>query len=940
MSHAPGSAGARSHPAVASLSMRFERERYVQLSKDQFAVLSELLDEGLDLPEASRGSWVAGLSEPFAGAKAILRKMLAYEAGGEAQDFLNTLPKFPAPGDAAPDPHETGLQPGARIGVYILIREIGQGGMSTVWLARRTDELVKRPVALKLPHLHLQSARFAERFARERDILANLTHPHIAHLYDAGITSEGQPFLAMEFVAGEPLTQYCTAHQLGIVERLQLFLQVLEAVDYAHAQGVIHRDLKPSNILVREGGEVVLLDFGIAKLLVDGQSEQTELTLHAGAALTPHYASPEQIRGDSLGPATDVYSLGVLLYELLSGQRPYELTGSTRRALEEAILSTDPRRPSEVATQRSRTGETAPRELVRNRLRGDLDIIVLKALKKPSAERYLTAAAFAEDLRRYLRGDTVSARPDTFWYRLTKRARRHRPALQGAAVAGLAIAAVAAAVISALEGGWMSNRHASAVTARPVGAEPASLTTTINPRSIAVLPFLDLSENKDQEYFSDGMTEQLINELAQLSSLRVSARTSSFYFKGKQSTVAEISKLLHVTAVVEGSVRRVGNQVRITVQLVDAGSGFHVWSHVYDRGLKDILEVQSSVATSIAQALNVTLTPDDWAKFALGGTQNPAAFDMYLRAEQQLRTGIDSEAGTRAALALFDQAIALDPNYAYAYTGRARSLDVLAVFHVDAATRDDVRRQALAAGERAVALAPQLGEAHATLAITRAYGLLDFAGAAPDFDRAIALSPGNARVQRLYAEFSSALGHREKAIAAAKRAVSLDPQNLLSHVTLGRALLHSRNYRDALLAFHDAEALKSDSNYLQGNIVAALVTSGQVEQARQRCESKTISLNDDNRHYCLALAYHLLGNQPTAERELAQLKALAGDEAAFGYAAIYAQWGDANTALAWLAKAEQRRDPSLQSLRVAPLLDPLRKYPEFHAIEERLKLPP
>jgi len=196
----------------------------VQLSKDEFAVLSELLDEGLDLSEASRGAWLEGLSEPFAGAKAILRKMLAQEASGEAQEFLTTLPKFAAAGDAAPDPHRSGLAPGARLGVYILIREIGQGGMSTVWLARRTDELVKRLVALKLPHLHLQSARFAERFARERDILANLTHPHIAHLYDAGISAEGQPFLAMEFVAGEPLTQYCTAHQLGIDERLQLFL--------------------------------------------------------------------------------------------------------------------------------------------------------------------------------------------------------------------------------------------------------------------------------------------------------------------------------------------------------------------------------------------------------------------------------------------------------------------------------------------------------------------------------------------------------------------------------------------------------------------------------------------------------------------------------------------------------------------------------------------
>jgi TolB-like protein/DNA-binding winged helix-turn-helix (wHTH) protein/Tfp pilus assembly protein PilF len=458
--------------------------------------------------------------------------------------------------------------------------------------------------------------------------------------------------------------------------------------------------------------------------------------------------------------------------------------------------------------------------------------------------------------------------------------------------------------------------------------------------SIVVLPFLDMSENKDQQYFADGMTEQLINELAQLSSLRVSARTSSFYFKGKQSTVAEIAKALNVTTVVEGSVRRVDNQVRITVQLIDAGNGFHLWSQAYDRDFKDILEVQSSVAASIAQALNVTLTPDDSAKFALGSTQNPDAYDVYLRAEQRLLMGLDSEPTTRAALALFDQAIALDPNYAVAYTGRARTLDGLAVFHVDARGRDDVRRQALSAGERAVELAPQLGEAHAALAITRAYGLLDFAGAAPEFERAIALSPGNARVQRLYAEFSSVLGHHSQALAAARRAVTLDPKNLLTRVTLGRAFHNSRNYHDALLAFHDAEAIKPDSNYLQGSIAASLIASGQLEQARQHCESKSVTLNDDNRHWCLALVYHSLGTQSTAEHELAQLKAIAGDEAALGYAEIYAQWGDINTALTWLAKAEQRREPGLQSLRVDYLLDPLRSTPQFHAIEARLNLPP
>ncbi len=885
----------------------------------------------MDLPDDARELWLRDLSEPFPGAKQILLKMLHADRSAEGEGLLDTLLKVPLIDDVPKSSDGAVFEPNSQVGNYRLERLLGCGGMGSVWLARRTDELVNRLVALKLPHLHLQGALFAERFARERDILANLTHPNIAHLYDAGISAEGQPYLAMEYVAGQSITQYCVSHDLSIADRLALFLQVLSAVHYAHTQNVIHRDLKPSNILVREGGQVVLLDFGIAKLLVEGEAGESALTHHGGAVLTPDYASPEQISDETLGAATDIYSLGVVLYELLSGQRPYEFKPRSRRALEQAILSADPRPPSEVVTSQTGTKEATTASMrVRRTLQGDLDTIVLKALKKQPAERYRTASDFAEDLRRLLRGEAISARPDSLAYRAKKWTLRHKPALQSVAITIVVIGAIFAGV-SAL---------------RPRAAGPAVSVSTVEvapaptPHSVAVLPFVDMSEDKGQEYFADGMTEQLINELAQLSSIRVSARTSSFYFKGKQSTVAEVAKLLGVASIVEGSVRRVGNQMRITVQLIDAASGFQLWSHVYDRDMRDVLDVESSVANSVAQALKVTLSPDESARFALGETRNPAAYEAYLRAEQQLAKGHDSEAVTRGALALFDQAIALDPGYAQAYAGRARSLATLAVFNVNAVSRDEVRRQALAAGERAVALAPQLGEVHATLAITRAYGLLDFMGAAPEFERALALSPGNARVQRLYAEFSSSLGHHLQAITAARHAVSLDPQNVASHVTLGRVLHNARNYPDALIEFRNALALQPGSKFISGNIAGTLVASGQLQEARAYCESKSSALDEENRHYCLALTYHRLGAQPTAERELEQLKALAGDEAAFAYAEVYAEWGETRQALAWLATADQRRDPSLQSLRVNSLLDSLRDYPDFHVIEDHLRLPP
>jgi serine/threonine protein kinase/Tol biopolymer transport system component len=346
----------------------------------------------------------------------------------------------------------TALHADSIVGVYRLVREIGHGGMSTVWLAMRTDALTTRPIALKLPHLYLQGAEFVDRFARERDILANLTHPNIAHLYDAGISPRGQPFLAMEFVAGDTLTQYCEAHRLSIDERLGLFLQVLAAVAYAHSQSIIHRDLKPSNILVREGGHVVLLDFGIAKLLVDGAAGESELTRQAGATLTPEYASPEQIKGEPLGPATDVYSLGILLYELLTGRRPYGQARSTRRDLEDAILSADPRAPSEAVASAGPSGVTsvAP-EVLRKALKGDLDTIVLKALHKQPEHRYPTVNAFAEDLRRYLNHRAIRARPDTLG-QLRGFTSRHRRLLQLGAAAGVMLLAGALAWLAAETG--------------------------------------------------------------------------------------------------------------------------------------------------------------------------------------------------------------------------------------------------------------------------------------------------------------------------------------------------------------------------------------------------------------------------------------------------------------------------------------------------------
>jgi serine/threonine-protein kinase len=410
----------------------------MKIDTESWPVLSRLLDQWLDLPEESRPRWLESLGPEHASILPVLRRLIVSQAGVEAAGFLNTLPRLDEGGPPASGVFTTG----DLIGPYRLLSELGQGGMGVVWLAERADGEVKRSVALKLPIVSLHDRTLAERFTRERDILAQLTHPRIARLYDAGVTDRGQPYLALERVEGEKITSYCDQRRLGVKPRLQLFLQVLGAVQYAHTNLIVHRDLKPANILVTNEGEVRLLDFGIAKLLTEGEANETELTRMGGRALTPDYASPEQIAGTAITTASDVYSLGVVLYEFLAGGRPYKLRRDTRSGLEDAILGADPARPSQAATDEAaaQARGVTPKRLARS-LKGDLDTIILKALSKQPSQRYATADAFSRDIERYLSGEAVLAQPESSWYRARKFVLRNKLTVGSAAavIAALSI---------------------------------------------------------------------------------------------------------------------------------------------------------------------------------------------------------------------------------------------------------------------------------------------------------------------------------------------------------------------------------------------------------------------------------------------------------------------------------------------------------------------
>jgi serine/threonine-protein kinase len=412
----------------------------LRLDPASWSDLERLLDEALDRPAAARAAWLDALDSRFDGIKPQLLALLSRAAEVETSDFLATLPSVELDAAAA-------VGGGRIVGPYRLVRELGRGGMGSVWLAERVDGLIDRPVALKLPHVIAHFSGLAERMARERAILAALNHPHIARLYDAGLADDGQPYLALEYVEGKPLDVYCKP--LDLQARLRLFLQVANAVAHAHGKLIIHRDLKPANILVTAEGYVRLLDFGIAKLLDDDAVRDGAPTEFGPRALTPDYASPEQIRGEPLTVAADVYALGVLLYELLTDRLPYPR--KSRTELEHSILNLEPQRPSDAAPTWRRA------------LRGDLDTITLKALKKQPEERYPTANALADDVLRHLQGRPVLARPDGTAYRLMKFVGRHKVGVAAAAAALFAIVAGAAISIWQARVAIAEKEHAQAV---------------------------------------------------------------------------------------------------------------------------------------------------------------------------------------------------------------------------------------------------------------------------------------------------------------------------------------------------------------------------------------------------------------------------------------------------------------------------------------------
>jgi serine/threonine protein kinase/TolB-like protein/Flp pilus assembly protein TadD len=903
----------------------------------QMALMSRLLDEALPLDEADRRAWLEKQSPEYPDLAPHLREaLLPQDSQGAYSKSPLSLPGFAFAQEARAAP-ASGLQPGARVGPYELIRLLGAGGMAEVWLARRADGAFKREVALKLPMRSHLRKDLEPRFVRERDILASLEHPHIARLYDAGTDPNGVSYLSMEYVQGEPLTEWCDAQRLGIPARLELFRQVLEAVQYAHEKRVIHRDLKPSNILVTESGQVRLLDFGVSRLLETDEADQTPLTSVYGRALTPDYASPELLRGDPIDARSDIYSLGVVLYELLTGVRPYRLKrAASMGLLEQAIATVEVKKPSTQSAQ----GASAPRgttaESLTRQLRGDLDAIALKALAKTPAERYPSAATLARDLRCYLDGKPIEALPARFTDRARKFVRRNRTVVGITATAAAAILgtigytlhreAVTRARIAANTVAVSASPPPSALATGNLGAPvAASLSPT---HSIVVLPFVDMSEKKDQEYFSDGLSEEMIELLGKTPGLRVIARTSSFYFKGRAETLETIAAQLRVAYVLEGSVRKAGNKLRVTAQLIRADTSEHLWSETFDRNVRDVFKIQDEIAGAVVSALKVKLAPGKEASNSQR-TSNPEAHNQYLLGRQIFEHG-NADTLQRAVQA-FRKAVELDPRYAAAYVELAVSESYLA----DQTGDEAGQQQALVAADKAVELASGEADVYAARGYLRVRRW-DWTGAQADFEKALTYDSANSTLQWQSATLLGALGRLPEAVAAAKKSTELDPLSAGAWTFLSLYLLESRQFAAAHEALRRVLEIQPEAavplSYLgflqlvEGHTTEALATFRQLSDEGLRLSS-------------VAIAEHTLGHAKESQQALDQFIANGGQAKPYVIAEIYAWRGEKDKAFEWLDRAYQQHNSDLYDFRNDPTLSSLRGDARFAAMLRKMNLP-
>lgn len=793
------------------------------------------------------------------------------------------------------------MQVGTRLGPYEILAPLGAGGMGEVYRAK--DTRLDRIVAIKVLPEHLaKDAAALARFEREGKAVAALSHPNILAIHDVG-NERGISFVVTELLEGETLRDRLNRSAIPWRKSVEFGIAIADGLAAAHAKGIIHRDLKPENIFITTAGHVKILDFGLARIeperpVAPGHDDETTPTLtlatRPGTILgTLNYMSPEQLRGQHTDARSDIFSLGCVVFEMVAGRKPF--TGDTPADTMTAILKEE---PAGIAAARTD-------------IHPELEQVIARCLEKTPEQRFQSAHDLAFALRSVLAySSALSTKPRT------PMAWPVRLAIVALAFGGLMVGAF-----------MVRNRP------RLVNREARA---TI--KSLAVLPLENLSRDPEQEFFVDGMTEALISDLAKIGSLKVISRTSVMRYKATTKSLPEIARELNVDAVVEGSVLRVGDRVRITAQLIHASTDEHLWTESYDRDLRDILSLQSEVARTIAEQIKVTLSPQVQARLAEARPVNPDAYQAYLKG--RFHWNKRTPDGLTKAVEYFEQAIQLDPAWPLGYAGLA---DAYALLPAYAPVRpDEAMPKAKAAAVKALQLDDSLAEAHTTLGSIAIYNDWDWTAVESEYKRAIALSPNYATAHQWYAEYLQYMGRHDPALNEMTKAHELDPLSLVIGTEVGWVHYCSGDLAEAESQYRKTLELNPDFAFAHRELAKTLLLQGRPDDALTAAR-EAARLAHNNPMFATVLGYVCArtGRPDEARSILDELTALSKESyvAPSHPALVHAGLDDRDRMFEWFTRACQERDVLLPLTLVDPLLAPMRTDPRFTDLLRRVGLP-